>query len=314
VTKWMAMALVAASLLLSGCATTTTSGEAQRAAEGSTISRTNSSGSPSGGANEGPGSLSHAGDEQFCASHECIANFPNGHGEVVQCSDSEWSHSGGITGACTDHGGVKGEASEATTETKATEPPAAGGTGTEGAGSLSHAEDAQFCGTHECIENFADGHGEVVQCTDGEWSHSGGLSGACSDHGGERAGGSEATDSGEASAASASVKPLEALNHYWADVRDHGFSEAYNYLAPSARSLSESQFVASERKSGIEDAQFDGSVTSSEGDTAYVAVVSLVTHDAEFGCRSWGGSYTMVEEDGNWRIARASISPRSCSE
>jgi hypothetical protein len=24
-----------------------------------------------------------------------------------------------------------------------------------------------------------------VQCTDGEWSHSGGLSGACSDHGGE---------------------------------------------------------------------------------------------------------------------------------
>ena len=70
----------------------------------------------------------------------------------------------------------------------ATSPPPAISTaqsGVEGPGSFSHATDAQFCSTHTCIENFPNGNGSIVQCTDGEWSHSGGLSGACSDHGGE---------------------------------------------------------------------------------------------------------------------------------
>ncbi len=50
-----------------------------------------------------------------------------------------------------------------------------------------HASDAQFCSAHTCIKNFPNGNGTVVQCADGEWSHSGGLSGECSDHGGDRA-------------------------------------------------------------------------------------------------------------------------------
>ena len=44
-----------------------------------------------------------------------------------------------------------------------------------------------FCSTHQCIPNFPNGRGTVVQCNDGDWSQSGGLSGACSDHGGESA-------------------------------------------------------------------------------------------------------------------------------
>jgi hypothetical protein len=44
---------------------------------------------------------------------------------------------------------------------------------------------ADFCTTHTCIPNFWNGTGYIVQCADGEWSHSGGLSGACSSHGGE---------------------------------------------------------------------------------------------------------------------------------
>ena len=58
-----------------------------------------------GGGSEGPGSYTHAGDEGFCATHQCIANFPNGRGYVVQCNDGDWSHSGGLSGACSDHGG-----------------------------------------------------------------------------------------------------------------------------------------------------------------------------------------------------------------
>ncbi len=64
-------------------------------------------------------------------------------------------------------------------------PSSTPGPSVEGPGSYSHATDAQFCSTHSCIENFPNGSGYIVQCTDGEWSHSGGVSGACSDHGGE---------------------------------------------------------------------------------------------------------------------------------
>jgi hypothetical protein len=42
----------------------------------------------------------------FCANHNCIPNYPNGNGSTVQCSDGSYSHSGGVQGACSHHGGV----------------------------------------------------------------------------------------------------------------------------------------------------------------------------------------------------------------
>jgi hypothetical protein len=44
--------------------------------------------------------------DAFCATHDCIPNFPNGNGYIVQCQDGTYSHSGGIQGACSWHGGV----------------------------------------------------------------------------------------------------------------------------------------------------------------------------------------------------------------
>lgn len=41
-----------------------------------------------------------------------------------------------------------------------------------------------FCGVFDCISSFANGNGYVVQCGDGKYSKSGGLSGVCSQHGG----------------------------------------------------------------------------------------------------------------------------------
>jgi hypothetical protein len=46
--------------------------------------------------------------------------------------------------------------------------------------------DAGFCTTHACIASFAAGRGTIVPCADGEWSHSGGLPGVCSRHGGPK--------------------------------------------------------------------------------------------------------------------------------
>ena len=44
----------------------------------------------------------------FCSTHSCIPNFPNGTGYIVQCNDGMWSHSGGRPGACSGHGGESG--------------------------------------------------------------------------------------------------------------------------------------------------------------------------------------------------------------
>lgn len=44
---------------------------------------------------------------RFCVTHSCIGSFGSGHGSIVQCSDGTWSHSGGIQGACSWHGGVR---------------------------------------------------------------------------------------------------------------------------------------------------------------------------------------------------------------
>lgn len=43
---------------------------------------------------------------------------------------------------------------------------------------------ADFCSYFPCITTFANGHGYVIECTDGKYSKSGGVSGACSGHGG----------------------------------------------------------------------------------------------------------------------------------
>jgi hypothetical protein len=62
-----------------------------------------------------------------------------------------------------------------------------GGSGEEDeVGSASHATDSKFCSEHECIGEFETEPGTIVECADGAYSHSGGLSGACSHHGGER--------------------------------------------------------------------------------------------------------------------------------
>jgi hypothetical protein len=54
------------------------------------------------------------------------------------------------------------------------------------AGSSSHASDSSFCSEHHCIGSFTTEGGTIVACSDGTYTHAGGLSGACSGHGGER--------------------------------------------------------------------------------------------------------------------------------
>lgn len=51
------------------------------------------------------GSSSHAGDTKFCEEHTCEGEFTTEPGTIVECADEDYSHAGGISGACSDHGG-----------------------------------------------------------------------------------------------------------------------------------------------------------------------------------------------------------------
>jgi hypothetical protein len=54
-----------------------------------------------------PGTSATGTPANFCATHQCIASFDEGHGTIVQCADSEWSHSSGRPGVCSRHGGPR---------------------------------------------------------------------------------------------------------------------------------------------------------------------------------------------------------------
>ena len=50
-----------------------------------------------------------AGNDE-CDNHPCIGSWKRDialGGTVVQCADGAWSHAGGLTGACSGHGGVR---------------------------------------------------------------------------------------------------------------------------------------------------------------------------------------------------------------
>jgi hypothetical protein len=69
-------------------------------------------------------------------------------------------------------------------ESPPSKPEGGHSTGEDEVGSYSHATDEAFCHEHECIGNFESEPGYVVECTDGTFSHAGGISGSCSHHGG----------------------------------------------------------------------------------------------------------------------------------
>jgi hypothetical protein len=114
-------------------------------------------------------------------------------------------------------------------------------------------------------------------------------------------------------AAAGGSPPLAAVNGYWADIAAGKYAAAYEYVAPSNRTLTSPQFVASERSYGIQHVQFRGAVAASTGTSATVAVVLLKTVDRQYGCRMWTGAFVMVKQASRWLIARSEITPRACA-
>jgi hypothetical protein len=132
---WGVVALAVVAVAFPGCANTaTTSTEEQPAAEVTTPTETTpppepapspsppeektpkpekaperESPPPEAESTPEPESSEPEGEGGFCSSHTCIPNFENGRGYPVECADGEWSKSGGISGACSGHGGESGK-------------------------------------------------------------------------------------------------------------------------------------------------------------------------------------------------------------
>lgn len=51
------------------------------------------------------GQVISAPPSNFCSYFHCIASFWNGRGYVMECTDTAFSKSGGISGSCSQHGG-----------------------------------------------------------------------------------------------------------------------------------------------------------------------------------------------------------------
>jgi uncharacterized protein YdeI (BOF family) len=91
---------------------------------------------------------------------------------------------------------ASGSKKGAQTVTATSPPPASVATGPAAqakprqAASVTHCDQnipvgAHTCNEHTCIGSFETESGTIVECSDGTYSHAGGISGACSHHGGE---------------------------------------------------------------------------------------------------------------------------------
>jgi hypothetical protein len=81
-------------------------------------------------------------------------------GEPTNCPPGTKGSVGGCATPCQITGTCAHSQTSSTPETN-------GGSSVETAGSYSHAADAQFCTTNNCIANFPNGNGYIVQCVDG---------------------------------------------------------------------------------------------------------------------------------------------------
>ena len=107
--------------------------------------------------------------------------------------------------------------------------------------------------------------------------------------------------------------PLQTVEHYWRDINAGKYGAAFRYLKPGSIPQGQAQFVSDEQQAGIEKVDFSGQLSARTAASATVAVTSLTTRDAQFGCRDWTGSYQLSKDGAHWLIDRASIAPSQCS-
>lgn len=107
--------------------------------------------------------------------------------------------------------------------------------------------------------------------------------------------------------------PLGTVDRYWRDIGAGHYAAAFHYLGSGSVPQTQAQFVSDERQAQIARVDFNGRLAATTASSATVTVGSLTTNDAQFGCRTWTGTYQLRKDGDRWLIARASITPTPCS-
>jgi hypothetical protein len=104
--------------------------------------------------------------------------------------------------------------------------------------------------------------------------------------------------------------PAASLESYWGDIDTGAYADAWTHLAPSIET--QAAFVLSEKAARPTNIELLGTLTGISGNHARVDIHRLLTHDQQYGCRSWSGHYEMVKTGGKWLIDNATITPKAC--
>ena len=105
--------------------------------------------------------------------------------------------------------------------------------------------------------------------------------------------------------------PAAAAQAHWDAIRDGNYSEAYSYFN-SSYPQPESTWVASHQKDNISSVEASWSTVSDHGNTATVSPDFLETVADRGGCKQWRGTYSMVIEGGEWKIASTDLRSSDC--
>ena len=104
--------------------------------------------------------------------------------------------------------------------------------------------------------------------------------------------------------------PAISLEYYWGDIDTRAYAKAWTFLKPTIET--ETAFVDSEKEARPTNIELQGTLTGISGIHATIVINRLITHDQQYGCRSWSGRYEMLRDAGHWLIASARIAPIAC--
>jgi hypothetical protein len=107
------------------------------------------------------------------------------------------------------------------------------------------------------------------------------------------------------------------LNQHFQNIENGNYAAAFGDLTGTAASFagSESAWIAGQQQDGLESFSLDARPQISSPTTATAQITSFQTQASASGCKSWSGSWSLVNSGDQWLISAANLTatPTTCS-
>ena len=117
-----------------------------------------------------------------------------------------------------------------------------------------------------------------------------------------------------ATLARAQIKAM--IRGHFQKIVDGSYTSAYNDLAPSASTASESSWIQQIRDDGLYSFNVNVAPQISSTSSGVANIVNFHTEASASGCKDWSGSWNVVRSGGAWKIGKSNLSQTvvSCGE